>query len=262
MNYDVNCDMGIITYQAFFNVFIKSIQGQRTRTVRIHPHDSVKDLRDRLYKDLFEHTLGYDADELLANYKKLLDEKNVTITFQNKMLEEEGRTLQDYEIEKDSTLWLGLNILGGMPKRAASSSENPFEQVEYTNCLPEHRQIWENTFHHASNINTMTDIDLAETFKNSSSQRLYEITQGWNLSKSRNMDKLMGLSSFLDHTQQMELVTKMIKCSIEKYKRLMSRRLWDSGVVKGKFHMDVLLGVLMGFAAATTASTSGQPAPL
>ena len=108
----------------------------------------------------------------------------------------------------------------------------------------------------------MTDTNLAETFKNFGSQKLHEITQGWNLSRGRNMDKLMSLSNYLGHIQQMEMVTKMIKCPIEKYKSLMSRRLWDSGFVQGKFNTQVLLGVFMGFAAATTASTSGQLAPL
>ena len=109
----------------------------------------------------------------------------------------------------------------------------------------------------------MNDINLAETFKNFGSKKLYEITHGWNMSKSRNMDKLMALHSYLGHIQQMELVSKMITSSICKYKSLMSRRLWDTGFIQGKFNMQVLLGVLMGFAAATTssASSSGQLSP-
>ena len=73
MNYDINCDMGIITYQAYFEVFIKgifnAIKGQGTRVVMVSPNDSVEDLRDRLYMNLQEQTLGYDTDGLPANYR-------------------------------------------------------------------------------------------------------------------------------------------------------------------------------------------------
>ena len=114
-----------MTYQAYPHVFTKGIQGCKTRSVWVCPNDGVQDLKTRTLQDLEEQTIGLDNDILIPSFKHLPNEKKVNLTFQNKMLEEDGRTPNDYCIQTDSTILMTSRLSGGgkRAKPVASDAE-------------------------------------------------------------------------------------------------------------------------------------------
>lgn len=85
----------------------------------MRPNDEVQDLKARILQDLEEQTIGLDSDILISSFKHLLKEKKVNLTFQNKMLEEDGRTLNDYNIQKDSPILMTSRLPGGAKRARA-----------------------------------------------------------------------------------------------------------------------------------------------
>ena len=131
-------------------MFIKGIQGCKTRSVWVCPNDEAQDLKARILQDLEEQTIGLDNDILISSFKHLLKEKKVNLAFQNKMLEEDGRTLNDYSTQKDSTILMTSGLPGGGKRAKQDKSET---------ILSKDEKLKANSFEKDKNmyiLNTMT----------------------------------------------------------------------------------------------------------
>ena len=67
-------------FKAYIHVFIKGIQGCKTRSVWVCPNDTIEHLKARILQDIEEQTIGLDNDILISSSKHLLKEKKAKNT--------------------------------------------------------------------------------------------------------------------------------------------------------------------------------------
>ena len=164
---------------------------------------------------------------------------------------EDGYTLSDYDIQKESMLNLVLCLRGGGKRAKAEKAEknNPFEEPVFTPCTSEDRALWEEAFKSVVFINSISDVDLRNTFKCFSPQQMFGITSSWNASKQRNDVKLESMADNLDQTKAIMEINLMTKSALGKFRKLLAKNLWNTGLDKnGEFNMDILTGIVIGYA--------------
>ena len=162
-------------------------------------------------------------------------------------------------------------------------NSNPFEEEIFTSCEQHHQPLWHSVFGFVVNINTLNDLNLKETFKSFAPEMLRNITSSWTASKTTNHKKLEGMVEYIQEYMNLKIISDMIQCAMNKYKRLMAKSLWAAGVLiiiiriiiiiiitimamimieykvlNGTFHMNVLQGILLGYAAGVESSTGSQ----
>ena len=141
-------------------------------------------------------------------------------------------------------------MLCGLPGAGKSSIEkhNPYEESVLTPCTSENRGLWEEVFNSVVLINNISDADLRDTFKCFSPQQMFEFTNGWSASKKPNTFKLESMADNFDHIEVIMEIKIMTKSAPGKFKKLLAKNLWSTSMVNGELNMDILKGIVIGYA--------------
>ena len=77
---------------------------------------------------------------------------------------------------------------------------------------------------------------------------MFEITNSWSASKKPNTFKLESMADNLDHIKVIMEINLMTKSALGKFKKLLAKNLWSTGMANGEFNMDILKGIVIGYA--------------
>ena len=77
---------------------------------------------------------------------------------------------------------------------------------------------------------------------------MFEITNAWNASKKNNAFKLESMADHLDHIKVLMEINLMTTSALGKFRRLLAKNLWSTGMVNGELNMDILKGIVIGYA--------------
>ena len=201
-------------------------------------------------------TLDVETSNTIATVKTIIKNKEGTPKNQQRLLFmdmqlEDGDTPSDYNIQKESMLNLVLCLRRGGKRAKAEKPEkvNPFEGPVFTPCTANDRGLWEEAFNPVVFINSISDVDLRETFKCLSPQQVFEITNAWGASKKPNNAKLETMADNLDQIKVIMEINLMTKSALGKFRKLLAKNLWNTGMDKnGEFNMDILKGIVIGYA--------------
>ena len=287
----------IITYDIMYdNVYYKTNYIRSTYKAASSSSDESDELMIQVFVKLTTGrtiTLDVEASDTISNPKKIIKNKEGIPKVQQRLIFmdqqlEDSSTLSDYNIPNEAMLQLAGRLRGGgkrAKKPAEEEKSNPFEDEIFTSCEQHHQPLWLSVFGFVVNITALNDLNLKETFKSFAPEMLRNITSSWTVSKANNVKKLEGMVEHIQEYMNLKIISDMVQCAMNKYKRLMAKSLWAAGVLiiimiiiiiiiitimimamimieykvlNGTFHMNVLQGILLGYAAGVESSTGAQ----
>ncbi|CAJ1443431.1 unnamed protein product [Effrenium voratum] len=202
-------------------------------------------------------TLEVDGDYIVDNVKVLIADKegiprkHQKLTF-NSLVLDEHLTLTECDVVDGSQLVLSIRGTGGAPKkRKASSNINPFSEDEATFPTATDTALFQEAFTSSIQMAALNkdQIDLKTIFTSCDGTSLDFILSKLTTGRAHHTVKIESIVESIPFVQSVKQVSKMLENSYEKYKRLMSSKLWDLGCVDGAFKMESLTSFINGVRA-------------
>eukprot|EP00930_Biecheleria_cincta_P011013 TRINITY_DN11347_c0_g2_i2.p1 TRINITY_DN11347_c0_g2~~TRINITY_DN11347_c0_g2_i2.p1 ORF type:complete len:310 (-),score=63.22 TRINITY_DN11347_c0_g2_i2:25-954(-) len=159
-------------------------------------------------------------------------------------------TMADYNIQNGSTLQLVLGLRGGAGAKKRKNA-NPYEseEPEYPTALD--GPVFQEAFTSAVQVGGMTKdgLDVRALLGACDGPGLDAVLNTLSSgTKSHHSVKIEAVSEMVPFVRAMARVIKLLECSQEKFKKLMSAKLWLLGCaeVGGTFKMDTLVSFVRG----------------
>ena len=170
---------------------------------------------------------------------------------------EDGRTLQDYSIKKDSTLTLGLNILGGgkSPVRR-SLMKNRGHLITTEGC----KNHYTEAFLSAAKTSNLTKINIKAMLKSLSQEDKNKMEHFFKHGKCPFENKLNKLANLCPEIKHMDLVIDKLNFAKEaKIEMFMDSATEQYATNKGEWNIS-LFKAHLALAVEETSSASGSMA--
>ena len=137
---------------------------------------------------------------------------------------------------------------GGAPKKKGKRA-NPFdddETPEYPTALD--TQHYQSAFTHGIQIGQMTkeNIDVRALFRITDAPTLERVLNHLEKGTSHSMVRISDVAEMAPFVASLRRVAKLSENSVEKFKNLMSSKMWDLGLSNGNFKMEVLTAYIRG----------------
>ena len=142
-----------------------------------------------------------------------------------------------------------LGIVGGAGKR--KKPNNPFEDevVEYAQQADQ--QAWADSWTACLTITQMTTVDVEGMLAQASRMELDGLIHHLTTGKAHHIVKVNEIPEMLPFARSMKRVIKLNENGLEKFCRLMGKKLWDLGTEHGSFKMEVLTSYIKGVKSKT-----------